>query len=50
MLFSLKLCLAFLNIKDDKKKISQEDFQRAFSNLAYDNLINFLLKNAKYVK
>ncbi len=41
---------AFLNIKDDKKKISQDDFQRAFSNLAYDNLINFLLKNAKYVK
>ena len=41
---------AFLNVKDDAKKISQEDFQRAFSNLAYDNLINFLLKNAKYVK
>lgn len=35
--------------ENNKKKVTQQEYQAAFSNLAYNNIIKFLLANAKYV-
>lgn len=41
---------ADLGITDDKKKITQEQYQQSYSKLAYNKFIEFLLANATYTK
>ncbi len=36
--------------EENNKKVSPEEYQRAYSNLAYDNIVKFLLDNAVYTK
>ena len=41
---------ADLGITDDKKKVTQEQYQQSYSKLAYNKFIEFLLANATYTK
>lgn len=41
---------ADLGITDDKKKVTQEQYQQSYSKLAYNKFIEFLLANATYIK